>query len=117
MYHCTERKYVPSPFSTIALPALSASHSHSFCCRAILPSCPFRPQGPALTACCAASAPCSVRQSPVLRNLSLAMASSLFTPKQKEIIRENPITKVIDANRDSLPKDLSSFDQDIDNGT
>jgi hypothetical protein len=45
------------------------------------------------------------------------MASALLTPEQKEIILRNPITNIIDANRDRLPKDLSSFDQDVDKGT
>jgi hypothetical protein len=36
----------PVPLSTAALPSLAASHS--FCLRAILPSRPFRHQGPAL---------------------------------------------------------------------
>jgi hypothetical protein len=44
------------------------------------------------------------------------MASALFTPEQKEIILGNPITKIIDAHRDSLPKDFNNFDQDIDGG-
>jgi hypothetical protein len=59
-------------------------------------------------------APCSARHSPVLRSLSLAMASALFTPEQNEIILRNPITQIIDTHRDRLPNDLSSFDQDID---
>jgi hypothetical protein len=45
------------------------------------------------------------------------MASALFTPEQKEIILRNPITNFIDEHRDRLPKDLSSFDQDLDEGT
>jgi hypothetical protein len=43
------------------------------------------------------------------------MASALFTPEQKEIILGNPITSII--NRDKLPKDLSSFNPDVDEGT
>jgi hypothetical protein len=45
------------------------------------------------------------------------MASALFTPEQKEIILGNSLTSIINANRDKLPKDLSSFDQDVDEGT
>jgi len=45
------------------------------------------------------------------------MASAPFTPEQEETIRKNPITQTIDAHRHSLPKDLSSFEQDIDEGT
>jgi hypothetical protein len=44
------------------------------------------------------------------------MASDLFTAEQEEIIRGNPI-KSIDALRGSLPGYLSSFEQDIDEGT
>jgi hypothetical protein len=40
------------------------------------------------------------------------MDSAPFTLKQEEIILGNPIKNVINANRDGLPKDLSSFDQD-----
>jgi hypothetical protein len=50
------------------------------------------------------------------QNLPLAMASDLFTAEQEEIIRGNPI-KSIDALRGSLPEYLSSFEQDIDEGT
>jgi hypothetical protein len=48
------------------------------------------------------------------------MDSALFTPEQEQIIFGNPIKNLIDARRDGLPKDLSSFDQDdqdIDEGT
>jgi hypothetical protein len=40
-----------------------------------------------------------------------------FTQEQKNIIDANPIKNIIDANRASLPGDLSSFEQDIDEGT
>jgi hypothetical protein len=40
------------------------------------------------------------------------MASSLFTPDQKEIIHENPIVRL---HHDGLSKD--SFDQGIGEGT
>jgi hypothetical protein len=42
------------------------------------------------------------------------MASAFFDPEQEEILR-NPITKIVDEYRNSLPKDI--FDQDIDEGT
>jgi hypothetical protein len=45
------------------------------------------------------------------------MDSALFTQEQKNIILTNPIKNIIDANRASLPGDLSSFQQDIDEGT
>jgi hypothetical protein len=45
------------------------------------------------------------------------MASTLFTPDEKEIILTNPITNITDANRNLFPKDLSGFDQDLDEGT
>jgi hypothetical protein len=45
------------------------------------------------------------------------MTSALFTPEQEEIIRGNPIKKIIDFYGGSLPNDLSSFDQDMDEGT
>jgi hypothetical protein len=62
------------------------------------------------------------RLSPVLpiaysQTLPLSMASALFTPEQEEIIYRNPINKIVDRYYDSLPDDLSSFDQDIDEGT
>jgi hypothetical protein len=39
-----------------------------------------------------------------------------FTQEQKNIIDANPIED-IDVHRASLPRDLSSFEQDIDKGT
>jgi hypothetical protein len=45
------------------------------------------------------------------------MDPAFFTQEQKNIILENPIKDIIDANRASLPGDLSSFEQDIDKGT
>jgi hypothetical protein len=78
--------------------------NYSFCRSAILPFAPKALLSP-------------LAALPVLRNLPLAMASALFTPEQEEIILRNPITNIIDTNHDRLPKDLSSFDQDVDEGT
>ena|SRR5256885_14873026 len=93
--------------TVVLLPALPADILVSF--SFILSPCilPFAPKAPLSPL----AAP------PVLRNLPLAMASALFTPEQKEIILRYPITDLIDAQRDRLPKDLSSFDQDVDEGT
>jgi hypothetical protein len=43
------------------------------------------------------------------------MAPAFFTSEQVEIILGNPITKIVNEYRNSLPKDI--FDQDIDEGT
>jgi hypothetical protein len=103
-----------SLLSTVALPALS---SFILSCNLTLASLsPLRPRSHRLLRrLSAVPAPCSVRQSPVLRNLPLAMASAFFTPEEEEIILKHPIAKFVDPYRDGLPKD--SFDQDIDKGT
>jgi hypothetical protein len=62
----------PSPLSTVALLAFSASHS--FCRRAILLSRPA-------PACCGAPAPCSVRQSPLLRHLNYDLGPLSILPR------------------------------------
>jgi hypothetical protein len=45
------------------------------------------------------------------------MDSALFTQEQKNIILANPLKDLTDACRASLSGDLSSFEQDIDEGT
>jgi hypothetical protein len=73
----------PSPLCTSIKPAFlpRVRCRHSQCLIhfvTLYPQRPFSPpNGPALTACCGAQAPCSVRQSPLLRHLSGPPGSAL----------------------------------------